>query len=282
MTLEVISEKHNLRSQIRTQKLLQKKIALVPTMGNLHDGHLSLVNRAKKFADFVVVSIFVNPTQFIEGEDFERYPRTMEDDLSKLKKMGIDIVYIPELEDIYPHYPDEIVSVTLSGVSNDLCGSIRPGHFDGVASVVLRLFILVEPNFSVFGNKDYQQKIVLENMISDLSMCIKIIDGEIIREPDGLAMSSRNQYLTKDARLEAAQIFFVLNQANEMLIKKNKSIEYVEDYGKTELQKNNFEVDYFSIRDKNNLLEPREDNDLIILTSVSIEGVRLIDNIFVG
>ncbi len=280
--MEVISEKQNLRSQIRSQKLLRKKIALVPTMGNLHEGHLSLINRAKKIADFVVVSIFVNPTQFLEGEDFERYPRTMEDDLSKLKKMGIDIVYTPELEDIYPHYPDEMVGVTLSGISNDLCGSIRPGHFDGVASVVLRLFILVEPNFSVFGNKDYQQKIVLENMVDDLSMPIKIIDGEIIREPDGLAMSSRNQYLTKDARLKAAHIFLILKKANEMLIKENKSIEYVENYGKTELEKNNFEVDYFSIRNKNNLLEPSEDADLIILASVSIEGVRLIDNIFVG
>ena len=133
----------------------------------------------------------------------------------------------------------------------------------------------------VFGNKDYQQKIVLENMVSDLSMPIKIIDGEIIREPDGLAMSSRNQYLTKDARLKAGHIFLILKKANEMLIKENKSIKYVENYGKTELKKNNFEVDYFSIRNKNNLLEPSEDSDLIILTSVSIEGVRLIDNVFV-
>ena len=139
----------------------------------------------------------------------------------------------------------------------------------------------MEPNFSVFGNKDYQQKIVLENMVSDLSMSIKIIDGEIIREPDGLAMSSRNQYLTKDARLKAAHIFLILKKANEMLIKENKSIGYVENYGKTELKKNNFEVDYFSIRIKNNLLEHSEDSDLIILTSVSIEGVRLIDNVFV-
>jgi len=278
--LEVITDKTQLRKRLRAQKNKQKKIAFIPTMGNLHDGHLSLIDIAKNYSDCVVVSIFINPTQFLEGEDYDTYPRTIESDFSKLKSKGVSFVFVPENNEIYPS-KEQIVKISLPELSSELCGKVRYGHFDGVASVVLRLFNIIRPDISIFGNKDYQQKIILQQMVADLSMNIKIIGGEIIREEDGLAMSSRNQFLSKSSRLKAKSLYSVLCESKKLINKKNKNFDFIECFGKKELEKNGFIVDYFSIRNKFSLKKTTNHDNLIIMASGVIDKVRLIDNIFV-
>jgi len=279
--LEVISKIKDIKTLLNNQREQKNKIAFIPTMGNLHEGHLSLIQLARTYAEFIVVSIFVNPTQFHEDEDFDVYPRTKKSDLSKLKDFDIDLVFLPDISTIYPYGTDISTQIIVPKLSQELCGKVRPDHFKGVTSVVLRLFNIIEPDIAVFGQKDYQQKILLEFMVKDLSLNIRIIDGPTIREKDGLAMSSRNQLLSSSARSSAKDLYLVLQRAKKSAQTRGMSFNLIEDSSKKTLEGHGFMVDYFSIREKKYLAKPNEqDKELIILVSVKIENVRLIDNVF--
>jgi len=279
--LEVTSKIKDMQALLNNQRGQKNKIAFIPTMGNLHEGHLSLIEIAKTYAEFIVVSIFVNPTQFNEDEDFDVYPRTIKSDLSKLKDIDIDLVFLPEISTIYPYGIDVSTQIIVPRLSQELCGKIRPGHFNGVTSVVLRLFNIIEPDFAVFGQKDYQQKILLEFMTKDLSLEIRILDGPTIREKDGLAMSSRNQLLSSSARSSAKDLYLVLQQAKQSVQMQDMSFSVIEDRSIKTLKEHGFMVDYFSIREKKHLVKPnKKDKELIILASAKIENVRLLDNVF--
>ena len=279
--MEVISKIKDIQILLNNQREQKNKIAFIPTMGNLHEGHLSLIQLARTYAEFIVVSIFVNPTQFHEDEDFDVYPRTKKSDLSKLKDFDIDLVFLPDISTIYPYGTDISTQIIVPELSQELCGKVRPDHFKGVTSVVLRLFNIIEPDIAVFGQKDYQQKILLEFMVKDLSLNIRIIDGPTIREKDGLAMSSRNQLLSIPARSSAKALYEVLQRAKKSAQTRGMSFNLIEDSSKKTLEGHGFMVDYFSIREKKYLAKPNEqDKELIILVSVKIENVRLIDNVF--
>ncbi|HJL93532.1 MAG TPA: pantoate--beta-alanine ligase [Woeseiaceae bacterium] len=281
--MEVISKIKDMQILLNNQRGQKNKIAFIPTMGNLHQGHLSLIELAKTYAEFIVVSIFVNPTQFHEDEDFDVYPRTIKSDLSKLKDIDIDLVFLPEISTIYPYGIDVSTQIIIPGLSQELCGKVRPGHFNGVTSVVLRLFNIIEPDIAVFGQKDYQQKIMLGFMVKDLSLNIRIVDGPTIREEDGLAMSSRNQLLSSSARSSAKDLYVVLQSAKQSAQMKGMSFSLIEDRSVKTLESHGFVVDYFSIREKKYLVKPdKQDKELIILASAKIENVRLIDNVFLS
>ncbi len=270
-----------MQALLNNQRGKKNKIAFIPTMGNLHEGHLSLIEIAKTYAEFIVVSIFVNPTQFNEDEDFDVYPRTIKSDLSKLKDIDIDLVFLPEISTIYPYGIDVSTQIIVPRLSQELCGKIRPGHFNGVTSVVLRLFNIIEPDFAVFGQKDYQQKILLEFLTKDLLLEIRILDGPTIREKDGLAMSSRNQLLSSSARSSAKDLYLVLQQAKQSAQMQDMSFSLIEDRSIKTLEEHGYMVDYFSIREKKYLVKPnKKDKELIILASAKIENVRLLDNVF--
>ena len=279
--MEVTSKIKDMQALLNNQRGQKNKIAFIPTMGNLHEGHLSLIEIAKTYAEFIVVSIFVNPTQFNEDEDFDVYPRTINSDLSKLKDIDIDLVFLPKISTIYPYGIDVSTQIIVPRLSQELCGKIRPGHFNGVTSVVLRLFNIIEPDFAVFGQKDYQQKLLLEFMTKDLSLEIRILDGPTIREKDGLAMSSRNQLLSSSARSSAKDLYLVLQQAKQSAQMQDMSFSLIEDRSIKTLKEHGFMVDYFSIREKKHLDKPnKKDKELIILASAKIENVRLLDNVF--
>lgn len=214
-TLQQIETIEALREQIRAARRQGKRIGFVPTMGYLHEGHLSLVEEAKKRTDFVVMSIFVNPLQFGPSEDFERYPRDLERDSRLAAEAGVDLLFTPSVAEMYPRQVKTTVSV--SGVSEPLCGRSRPGHFDGVATVVMKLFQIVQPDAAFFGQKDAQQVAVVEQMVRDLSVPVTIIPCPIVREADGVAMSSRNVYLSPEERKQAAVLYRSLQMAKELL-----------------------------------------------------------------
>ena len=198
--MQIVSNAEELREHIADWRHAGDHIALVPTMGNLHQGHMSLIELARKHAERVVVSIFVNPTQFADGEDHDNYPRTMDKDARRLKRADVDLIFAPDVETMYPFGIDNATSVKVPVLSEELCGSFRPGHFDGVSTVVNRLFILVQPDVAVVGQTDYQQQLVIRRMTEDMNMPVEIITGPTVRDDDGLAKSSRNQYLTEAER----------------------------------------------------------------------------------
>jgi pantoate--beta-alanine ligase len=257
-------------------------VALVPTMGNLHKGHLALVERAREHAERVVVSIFVNPTQFGEGEDFDSYPRTLERDARRLKKVGADLIFAPEISTMYPFGLDLATRVTVPGLTESFCGASRPGHFDGVTTVVARLFSIVRPDTAVFGQKDYQQQLVIRHMSEDLNLPIKIITGETVREDDGLAMSSRNSYLSESERAVAPRLHEVLEDVGRRLQDGKRDYAELEAEGAGQLAAAGFDVDYLAIRRAQNLgLPDRDCDDLVVLTAATLGKARLIDNIVV-
>ena len=254
-------------------------IALVPTMGNLHAGHLSLVELAREHAEKVVVSIFVNPTQFAEGEDFDEYPRTLERDTRRLKKPAADLLFIPDVETMYPFGLKDATTVSVPRISENFCGASRPGHFDGVTSVVARLFALVQPDAAVFGQKDYQQQLVIRHMSLDLNLPVAIITAETVREEDGLAMSSRNQYLSDEDRVTAPKLFEVISAVGTNLQNGRRNFDELEKKSIAKLTDAGFEVDYFSIRRAQNLEIPDRDCDeLVVLVAAHLGNARLIDN----
>lgn len=259
--------------------LRHQKIALVPTMGNLHDGHLSLVNLAKQHADIVVVSIFVNPTQFGADEDFASYPRTLDDDCQKLAKAGMALVFAPSVDEMYPVYPPN-VQILSGSISKILCGQTRPTHFDGVGLVVSKLFNIVRPDVAVFGKKDYQQLAIIAQLVQELNFEIDIIGGEIVRADDGLALSSRNQYLTKQERAIAPRLAQALQQlAGELKSASVADFDTMIQKTKDKLTCDGFTVDYLQVL--NQQLQPasRHDKHLVILTACYLGKARLLDNL---
>ena len=239
--MQEISTTAALREQLSEWRHSGDHIALVPTMGNLHDGHLSLVSVARGHAERVVVSIFVNPTQFGEGEDFEDYPRSLERDKRRLKRLNTDLMFVPDIETMYPFGIDNATSVTVPVLSDQLCGSFRPGHFDGMTSVVSRLFSLVQPDVAVFGQKDYQQLLLIRRLTQDLSLPIEIICGPTQREEDGLAQSSRNQYLSDKERAIAPNLFAILNSIGQDLESGKRNCDELEEQAVADLHRLHFE-----------------------------------------
>ena len=257
-------------------------VALVATMGNLHAGHLSLVDLARQHVERVVVTVFVNPTQFGEGEDFEDYPRTLKRDTQRLRKLDADVLFTPDVDTVYPFGIDSATVVSVPGLTRNFCGASRPGHFDGVTTVVARLFALVQPDVAVFGQKDYQQQLVIRHMTADLSLPIRIITAPTVREPDGLAMSSRNQYLSEAERAVAPQLHAALETIGAELQDGKRNFENLENDARNTLQAAGFVPDYVAIRRAENLEPPDRDCDeIVVLAAAHLGKARLIDNIVV-
>lgn len=277
--IETVTELSRLRAVVNGWKREGLRVALVPTMGNLHAGHYSLVTLARQYADRVVSSVFVNPTQFGPNEDFTRYPRTPEADTTGLEQAGCDVLWLPTVESMYPFGVALAASVNVPGISGLLEGAHRPGHFDGVCTVVSRLFNQVQPDVAAFGKKDYQQLAVIRQMVEDLAFPIQIVGGDIVREGDGLAMSSRNQYLNAEQRPVSTIIHQVLLGMREGFIA-GKTRSLIEAEATAALQAAGFQVDYAVVR-LPDLSEPADANDgtRVALIAARIGNTRLIDNL---
>ena len=276
--MKCIADIQALRELLKQWRMAGESIAFVPTMGNLHAGHLQLVNKAKAQADRVVVSIFVNPTQFGVGEDFSLYPRTEHADQEKLQAAGVDVVFMPSVEGMYPI--NELTKVSVSQVSENHCGAVRPGHFDGVATVVCKLFNIVQPDKAFFGEKDFQQLTVINAMVVDLNLPVEIISVSTVRESDGLAMSSRNSYLTAEQREQAPQLYQSLCAAKELIQTKQVNYADIEKQQIKFLEENGFEPDYFSICRRHDLQTAgQDDSEIVVLVAAKMGKTRLIDNI---
>jgi pantoate--beta-alanine ligase len=276
--LAIIREVRELQSWADEARAAGKRIALVPTMGALHEGHLSLVRIACVYADRVVVSIFVNPTQFGPGEDFERYPRDLEGDVASLSTAGADVIFAPSTQEIYPE--GDATRVEVERLSEGMCGRQRPGHFRGVTTVVARLFLAAKPHVAVFGEKDYQQLVTLRRMTKDLLFDIEIVAGPTVREPDGLAMSSRNAYLSREARHQARALNAALHEARELVRSGELEVHRLVEAARRRIEKEPLaRVEYIEVRDAGNL-EPLErmDRRAVMGLAVSFAGTRLIDN----
>ncbi|HHJ38271.1 MAG: pantoate--beta-alanine ligase [Methylothermaceae bacteria B42] len=278
-----VSTETNLRRQLDAWRCSGDTIALVPTMGNLHPGHLSLVETAKARANRVVVSIFVNPLQFGPNEDYARYPRTLEADREKLANCGVDLLFSPPVEEIYPQGSKKTTYIEVPGLSDILCGASRPGHFRGVATVVAKLFNLVQPHLAVFGEKDFQQLLVIRKMVADLNFPVEIIGAPIVREADGLAMSSRNQYLSSQERKVAPSLYQVLCETRSAIKAGEQDYYRLAKAQTAKLRQLGFDPDYFSILRAHDLGEPSPgDSPLVILTAAKLGQTRLIDNLVVS
>lgn len=257
-----------------------QSIVFVPTMGNLHEGHLDLVRKARTLCDIVVVSIFVNPLQFGAGEDLDGYPRTMAADKEKLFAEGVQLLYAPGVEDIYPDGMSRQTIVSVPELGDTLCGSSRPGHFDGVTTVVSKLFNIVQPDVSVFGEKDFQQLSIVRKMVKDLCMAIEIIGVKTTRDEDGLAKSSRNGYLSQAERSIAPLLHQTLTTCREAIACDFDNFLQLESHARMKLLQAGFEPDYFAIRDARTLRAVTEDTEEIaILAAASLGNTRLIDNV---
>lgn len=269
-----------LRTSVASWRKAGQRVAFVPTMGNLHRGHLSLVQSARQEADRVVVSIFVNPLQFGPSEDFARYPRTLEQDLSALQSVGSDALYTPSVADIYPRDLATMTFVEVPGLSDILCGAFRPGHFRGVATVVNKLFNLVQPDVAIFGEKDFQQVMVIRRMVDDLALPVRIISASTTREDDGLAMSSRNGYLSAEQRPVASRVFATLRDIRDCILRGDHNYAALEAKGFAALEAAGFRPDYFTIRRVADLSPPAgADMDLVVLCAAYLGTTRLIDNL---
>ncbi len=255
-----------------------KRVALVPTMGALHAGHVSLVASARGAADRVIVSIFVNPTQFGPGEDFERYPRDTQGDIAKLRHAGADIVFMPSVEEMYPEGNSTWVDV--DGVTDGMCGRGRPGHFRGVTTIVARLFNAAKPHVAVFGEKDYQQLAAIRRMAQDLRMDVEVLGAPTVRDPDGLAMSSRNAYLSVDARRQAACLNAALYEVREAVRAGERSVRVLEKAARDRIEKEPLaEIEYIEVRDVDGLRAlTHVRGRAVAAVAVRFEGTRLIDN----
>jgi pantoate--beta-alanine ligase len=275
--MHTVSTLADLRTTINAWKTAGERIAFVPTMGNLHAGHCRLVEVAKTKANRVVVSIFVNPTQFGIGEDFDSYPRTEELDQAKLRTLGTDLLFLPSVAEMYT--PETKTVVSVQGLSDIHCGASRVGHFDGVATVVCKLFNRVQPDVAVFGRKDFQQLAVIQTMVKDLDMPIEIIGVDTVRETDGLAMSSRNGYLNPEQRQTAPVLYQTLCQAKAEILA-GYDYRIVEQQAITTLQQAGFQVDYFQICRSSDLESAQlQDKQLVLLAAAKLGKTRLIDNL---
>ncbi len=268
-----------LRQQIRRLRMEDKRVALVPTMGNLHDGHMKLVDEAKARADVVVVSIFVNPMQFDRPEDLARYPRTLQEDCEKLNKRKVDLVFAPSVKEIYPNGTETHTYVDVPGLSTMLEGASRPGHFRGVSTIVSKLFNLVQPDIACFGEKDFQQLALIRKMVADMGFDIEIIGVPIMRAKDGLALSSRNGYLTAEQRKIAPGLYKVLSSIADKLQAGERDLDEIITIAGQELNEKGFRADDIQIRDADTLLEISENSKrAVILVAAWLGDARLIDN----
>ncbi|EDT2838655.1 pantoate--beta-alanine ligase [Salmonella enterica subsp. enterica] len=268
-----------LRQHIRRLRQEGKRVALVPTMGNLHDGHMKLVDEAKARTDVVIVSIFVNPMQFDRPDDLVRYPRTLQEDCEKLNKRKVDYVFAPAVEEIYPQGLEGQTYVDVPGLSTMLEGASRPGHFRGVSTIVSKLFNLIQPDIACFGEKDFQQLALIRKMVADMSYDIEIVGVPIIRAKDGLALSSRNSYLTAEQRKIAPGLHNVMNSIAEKLIAGNRELQEIIAIAEQELNEKGFRADDIQIRDADTLQELTETSKrAVILAAAWLGQARLIDN----
>ena len=271
---------NSLRQALAGERANGCRIGFVPTMGNLHDGHLALVKQAKSRCDIAVASIFVNPLQFGLNEDWDQYPRTFEADQAKLEAIGCDYLFFPEEKEIYPNGMAEQTKVTSPTMTDVLCGASRPGHFDGVTTVVSKLFNIVQPDEAVFGLKDFQQIAVIRRMTQDLCIPVDIIAGEIVRESDGLAMSSRNNFITADERPKANILNKALKLAAEKIERGERDFHKLENEAKAMIIAAGFKVDYFQVCTSDTLSPAGvDDTALTILGAMYTKAARLIDNV---
>jgi len=278
--MQVITEITELREIRRTWQAHKDEIAFVPTMGNLHQGHLKLVKEAKKNATKVVVSIFVNPLQFGPDEDLDAYPRTLDEDKKSLEDLGVDLLFMPKAEDIYSRGLEQQTFVEVPGLSYMICGASRPGHFRGVATIVCKLFNMVQPNQAFFGEKDFQQLQVIKAMVTDLSMNLSIHGVPTERDEDGLAMSSRNGYLSAEQRKIAPLLYQQISEISESILSGRRDFSVLVAQAKDALSAAGFKPDYIELRSANSLLQVgHEDKDLVILAAAFLGKTRLIDNL---
>lgn len=268
-----------LRDFVQQQRRAGKRIGFVPTMGNLHQGHLTLVKQAKAQCDIVICSIFVNPTQFGVGEDFDSYPRTLEQDQGLLETVSCDAVFAPSVEEMYGKQP-RLTQVTVSDITNHLCGASRAGHFDGVALVVSKLFNIVQPDTAFFGEKDFQQLAVIRQMVQDLNIPVNIVGVPIVRAEDGLALSSRNGYLTPAERAIAPQIYQNLQDAAQQL-KQGQDVQQVLVNITQNLTQAGFVIDYVEARLPNLQVANQFEQELVLFVAAKLGKTRLIDNLVV-
>jgi pantoate--beta-alanine ligase len=275
-----------LRETIASWRAARDTIALVPTMGNLHSGHLSLAGLAAEHADRVIMTIFVNPTQFGVGEDFEAYPRTLAEDRALIDAAGtVDALFAPDVREIYPRGTAQAYRLEVPDLGRELCGASRPGHFDGVASVVLRLLNIAMPDLIVLGRKDYQQLKVIEGMMADLRLPIAVLAGDTRREQDGLAISSRNFYLSADERRQAPQLHRTLRDLRDRLAQGERDYAALEQEAVTQLTRAGFRPDYVAIRRASDLGRPNgrhKPDELIVLAAAWLGKARLIDNLSIA
>ena len=271
---------HGLTASLAPTRAAKKNIGFVPTMGNLHEGHLTLVREAKKLCDLVVVSIFVNPIQFGVGEDFDSYPRTLEQDSLLLADVGCDIIFAPSVEQMYGTQP-RLTNVSVGKITDDLCGKSRPGHFDGVAVVVTKLFNIVQPDYAFFGQKDYQQLAVIRQLVQDLNMPLEVIGVPIVRAEDGLALSSRNGYLSKAQRAIAPTIYQQLQHAEQQL-RAGERLSQVLANTSNQLTQAGLVVDYVEARQPNLQAIDQFNQDVVLFVAAKLGATRLIDNLHIN
>ncbi len=271
--MQIISTVPELRKRLR----IESAVAFVPTMGNLHEGHLELVRIARKHGACVVVSIFVNPLQFGPSEDFDKYPRTLAADCEKLLGLA-DVVFAPSVAEMYPE--QQTLFVEPPPMANELCGAFRPGHFRGMATVVLKLFNLVQPQVAVFGKKDYQQLAIIRQMVVQFNLPITLVGAETSRAEDGLALSSRNQYLSVDERAVAPQLYRALNEVAARVLAGEKNMEQIQEQAVKSLASQGWKPEYVAIRSQAGLAIPgAEERNLVILAAARLDQTRLIDNL---
>jgi len=280
--MQVFHHVHTLREALAAERKAGKRIGFVPTMGNLHSAHIELVKIAQANCDVVVTSIFVNPLQFGLNEDWDKYPRTLAADSAKLEAAGCDYLFCPSETEIYPNGMAEQTRVIVPTMTDVLCGASRPGHFEGVTTVVTKLFNIVQPDEAVFGTKDFQQLAVIRRMVEDLCIPIKITAGEIFREADGLAMSSRNGFITPDERPRVGQLNRSLNWVKQEITQGRRDFAALEDKAREQIVAAGFRVDYLNICNSRTL-DPaaHDDKEITILGAMYTQGARLIDNVSV-
>jgi pantoate--beta-alanine ligase len=278
--LDTVTTIAAVREHVQAWRRQGLRVAFVPTMGNLHAGHVSLIEAARQHGERFIASIFVNPMQFGPNEDFAHYPRTPREDERMLAAAGCSLMFMPDVNEIYPNGAERATHVEVPALSRILDGEFRPGHFEGVSTVVAKLFHIVEPDVAVFGEKDYQQLTVIRRMVADLCMPVKIIGAPTVRDGDGLAMSSRNQYLTKAERALAPQIYQALQSAAQRVRAGDVDFASIERAGFEALERAGFQPDYFSVRQAEDLSTATADTrELVILTAARIGKARLIDNV---
>ncbi len=278
--MDIVTTVAAVREHVRAWHREGLRVAFVPTMGNLHQGHVSLIEAARRHGDRFVASIFVNPMQFGPNEDFAHYPRTPSQDERMLSGAGCDLMFMPDVAEVFPNGSEKATRVEVPVLSRILCGEFRPGHFEGVTTIVAKLFHIVEPDVAVFGEKDFQQLAVIRRMVADLCIPVRIVGAPTLRDPDGVAMSSRNQYLSDAERRIAPRIYEILRGVAQRLDAGDSEFASMERSGVQALEAAGFKPDYFAIRQAQDLSAPRTDSrHLVVLTAARLGKARLIDNI---